>query len=220
MMWREYWRAFRIDNLKRMWKSDKESWFAPFYLMVYPLLFGGGFTDRHVNENILLYVAVLIPMVFVIFSEIIHPVRLPKIMYLCPMTDEKRREMIRNGYYFRVCLHWGVMMIGLLAVIIYSSFDPILAVEYAINSLLLSMMITIEKKYGKGYQGIVAVVAIFSNIIMASSLMDRDDSLLLKLLMLGLIIAIQLPFMRLSWIYIRCELEDAVYYEAVQEGVR
>lgn len=220
MMWREYWRAFRIDNLKRMWKSDKESWFAPFYLMIYPLAFANSASEGNAKENILLYITLVIPMVFVIFSEVIHPVRLPKIMYLCPMTDESRREMIRKGYYFRVCLHWGIQMLGLLMVIMYRGFDPVIVPEFAINSLLLSMLITSGKKWAKSYQGIVAVVAIFSNIIMASSLVDRDDSLLLKLLMLGLIIAIQLPFMRLSWIYIRCELEDAVYYEAVQEGVR
>ena len=215
MMWRDYWRAFRLDNLKRVWESDKGKYWLPMYLMIYPLLLGGSiWEDRNRNGNILLYIAVMGPIVFVVFSEIIHPIRLPKIMYLCPMTDDSRREMIRNGYCFRVCLHWGVQMLGLLAVVIYGDFDPVIGAEFAINSLLLSMLVAVEKKTGTTCQDGVKVVAIFSNVIMASALVDRDYSLVFKLVMLGLIMAVQLPLMRYSWIFIRCELEDAIDYEA------
>lgn len=218
-MWKEYWRAFRLNNLKRLGKSDKEKLWFVIYLLIYPFMIANNWGDRSRNENILLYMAVIVPIVFVFFSEIIHPVRLPKIMYLCPMTDDSRREMIRKSYYFRVCLHWGVQLLGLLAVNIYIGYDPVIMPEYAVNSLLLSMLISTEKKYGKGYQDVVKIVAIFLNVIMASSLIDRDDSLILKLVMLAVFLVVQLPFMRLSWIYIRSELENAVNYEA-QEGVR
>lgn len=98
---RDYFTAFRWSNVRVCMKAYH--WFPFVYLFICLPLF----------ECIVSYgrkidlVRILVPggmAMFVVFTALLHPVTMPKIMFLCPLSREQRREYVRKAWLFRVAV--------------------------------------------------------------------------------------------------------------------
>lgn len=98
---RDYFMAFRWSNVRACMKASH--WFIFVYLFICIPLF----------ECIVSYgwkidlVRILVPAgmaMFVVFAAPLHPVTMPKIMFLCPLSREQRREYVRKAWLFKIAV--------------------------------------------------------------------------------------------------------------------
>lgn len=98
---RDYFTAFRWSNVRACMKASH--WFVFVYIFICIPLF----------ECIVSYgwkidlVRILVPAgmaMFVVFTAPLHPVTMPKIMFLCPLSREQRREYVRKAWLFKIAV--------------------------------------------------------------------------------------------------------------------
>lgn len=104
---RDYFTAYWAGR----WKAVGNGWFLLVYcLTVMPCmmqLFGRGMMriiDFYVTAAVILYA---------LYAAPIHPVTLPKLMYLCPMSAAARRAYIAKAYLFKVFFPIGLAVLGM-----------------------------------------------------------------------------------------------------------
>lgn len=108
---RDYFAAFRWHKIKEENKANS-LWMIIYFTFFLPLL-----TIKTMRswEGILIFDFVTFPIIFCMFAEVLHPMALPKIMYLCPMSREMRRDYIVKAVFFRIAFP---LTMGVLAVVI------------------------------------------------------------------------------------------------------
>lgn len=98
---RDYFTAFRWSNVRACMKAYH--WYFFVYLFICIPLF-----ECIVSCGWKIDLArVLVPAgiaMFVVFAALLHPVTLPKIMYLCPLSREQRREYVRKAWLFKTAV--------------------------------------------------------------------------------------------------------------------
>lgn len=100
VVWRDM--LAQIKNYK-WFKANTENGSAPIFWMIYffciiPLIWGA-FENRKAG---VLYFSFAIALVLSLLLGRICPMRLPKIMYLCPMEAEERRKYLVTSYVTKV----------------------------------------------------------------------------------------------------------------------
>lgn len=94
---KDYFVAFRWSNFK-----TKVAHF--FYLNVYfsiMLPAVAGFFEK--GEYALVYFLIMIPTIHIFNSGALHIMKMPKLMYMVPLTQEMKREYIVKSAIFRIC---------------------------------------------------------------------------------------------------------------------
>lgn len=140
---KDYFAAFRWGNFK-----EKVAHFA--YLVVYfatilPVI--GGFFDKW--EYALVYFLMMIPTIHMLNSGSLHIMKMPKMMYMVPLTKEMKREYIVKSAIFRICFcsllgmicTLPLVLLGLCGIVTY----VIIVYDYVVFSLLLCGM---NERYG------------------------------------------------------------------------
>lgn len=131
---KDYFVAFRWGKIKESYKSG--GWWMYFYLLtLLPAI--TGFYDR--AKDAACYLLVGVPIVFCLFSAPLHPMRLPKIMYLCPMDEKARRSYIEKSGYFRMAFSVLLGIIGALVLIVGGMCDWICGVGLVFNMVVLAL---------------------------------------------------------------------------------
>lgn len=218
-MWKniagDYYRAYSWRGIKEMWKTN----IGVLPAMIYYLI--AVFFPMRSGEKSA-FLIVYFPMLYILFSVYMHPVRLCKMMYLCPMEADRRSRYIRSSYWFRIALRMFVAVIGAGILMLLYDGNVIAATEILLNDLVLSMLIPSEKKSDAGY-GIIhketvcmicmIAVSMLSNFIQALAIADGEDDMVIDSIIFVCIVFIQLPLTVKYWKYVRDELEAAVYYE-------
>ncbi|MGN0415564.1 MAG: hypothetical protein ACI4FX_08740 [Agathobacter sp.] len=85
------------------------------------------------------YYALAIPMGVCFCMAFINPVRMPKLMYLCPLDKSMRRDYIRGACWFRIAVHTGLAVIGALISLPFGN-DWLGALGSAFTSFLFSIL--------------------------------------------------------------------------------
>ncbi len=95
---RDYFAAFRWEKSKEWLKNSNGWWMILYFGLLFPACFNMWSSDKLLG----VYFLMVLPVMLSAFSTAVHPMGLPKVMYLCPMEQEKRREYIEKSYLFRM----------------------------------------------------------------------------------------------------------------------
>lgn len=211
----DYFRKFTIRGFKELLKTNA----AAFICMAYPLwldwLFGDG------REDGIVFLAIYLPILYILCSFNLHPVRLCKMMYLCPMGAKRRRAYIRYSYCFRVAVHMAVAVAGIVLLTAYARCDGITAAEIIGSDFVLSILIPPKKRdecygsFGKEtiYLSCMIALSVLSGFGLMVAVSDNEPHRVLQFVILVVLVSIQLPLTLRYLSYVKSELEAAVYYE-------
>ncbi len=140
---KDYFAAFRWGNFKG--KVANFAYLIVYFFTILPTV--AGFFETW--ESTLIYVLVMIPTIHILNSGALHIMKMPKMMYMVPLTKDMKREYIVKSAIFRICFCSFLGMIctvplvimGLCSVITYA----VLVYDYVTFALLLCGM---NERYG------------------------------------------------------------------------
>ena len=142
---RDYFRAYRWNNVKHAWKTTSQTSASILaVLIVFMVEVILWVDDFSVTERIIIYGGYDVPFVFSWYANVIHPMVLSKMFYLCPMNKDERKKYIVNSYIFKIAFSMAVSVPGLILVVIYFGFDPLMLITAVISNLIINIMIPTE----------------------------------------------------------------------------
>lgn len=247
-MWKyviaDYFRAYKWGNVKQAWKATSGTSFSILALLVAsgPILFDtteemvGGVMVRLLDlegglwTGVVLFFAYFVPMIFIWFSSVVHPVRLPKMMFLCPMGEEERRAYVYHAFRFRIIFSMSIALAGLLVIILFFGFDWIEISAFLFNDFVLCMILPAWKEKDLNSGGffeqyewsrdmevalkifLAFAVMIFAQVFMVF-LTNPGMSVVAEVILFMIMLAFEIPMFRGNLKYVRRELAAAVCYE-------
>ena len=131
---RNYLVGFRWEQIKKVY-AEREIFEFIFCFVLMPMVY-------HLYEEwefMPFYWLVMIPVLFCRFSEPLHPMILPKIMYLCPMSAEERRYFVRRSGQLHLAVPVMMECIGLLILAAFGWMDLISAAGILLGISMLSV---------------------------------------------------------------------------------
>ena len=134
------WVARQYMTGRRGGSLEKNQRFVVFFWIPYLLILmpaASGACDS-VTEACCYY-ALAIPMGVCFCMMFINPVRMPKLMYLCPLDQSMRRGYIRGACWFRIAVHTGLAVIGALISLLFGN-DWLGALGSAFTAFLFSTL--------------------------------------------------------------------------------
>ena len=213
---RDFFSAFRINSLRQN-KAARTCVYMTVYMICISLfgnrVWSGGLTAW---RNAAVENALLLPMIFIYGSVMVHPVRLAKIMYLCPMSPKERRTYICGLYCFRIGVHMLAAIAGLCFVVAYSYCDMISAMQILINYMLSAVLVNHRQETDKKVMvigEIIFVAAMLSNAMQFAIVLDIVPHPLVRWCLFWIFCFVQLPLEIWYVKYIRSALRTAVYYD-------
>lgn len=214
----DFFGAFRPGGLRRN-RALHSLYFLSVYFICMPIVLGYLGGRESAWRSMIVQYAVYLPMLFSDYSVYVHSARLPKIMYLCPMNPEERRNYIYGSYYFRIILHMLTAILGVCIAAANSGCDVISVMQVLWNHLLVAVLIDGEpqadgRTCGMVIGEIIFVVAMVSNVIQVGIIMSGGMNLWGELTVFFLFGVVQLP-MEIWYVkYIGRTLRTAVFFES------
>ncbi len=222
---RDYFAAFRWEKLKESLKGW--GWMLIYFLCLWPALFD----VYDSKQGALCYYVISVPFLLAIVSGSLHPIRLPKIMYLCPLTKEERKDYIRYSTIFCVVMN---VLLGIIAVVILLG-AKIVGLKIA-GVLLWNMGITtlvfcgIAKKKapnanpsvleqasasGKVAGAINFLISLSTTLVIIAIFCEEEQSMAgwAEWIFVGIVVLIQIPLMISMLKARRADMEDVASYE-------
>lgn len=159
---RDYIDGFRWQNIKEQYK------FGPGYLcfnilLLVPLISTGYDMDGRTLASFLIN----LPVAFALFSAMPQLMALPKMMYLCPMSRDMRREYVIKGCVIRIIVPILLGLPGIVWSLVKGMFDWICVIGILLNILLFAVIFAMGinvEAYAKkvnGRQGVSGLDDIF-----------------------------------------------------------
>lgn len=203
----DYFAAFRWQKIKESQKMGAW-WPGIYFLSISPLIL------RVYNSltTTLLYYLIGIPLVFAMYVPTIHTMKLPKIMYLCPLNTEERKEYIIKSCVVRITASLLVDAIGVVVLLACGICDGVIVIGIFLNLALISVAIgsginrngfgkitkeggrIIDPKNKKEYLEMwICLVAFLTCMAHYSIVLDLMPSLLVRIIAVGLPLVILLP---------------------------
>lgn len=182
-------------------------------------------------EYILIYWMVMLPVMFCRFADPMHPMTLPKMMYLCPLSEEERRSFVRGSGRLHMAVPVLMEIISLVILGVGGLMDPICALGILLGISMLSVwccgMSRRDAKWCERYkvkfdmsttEGIREMFGIMFGIVSVfifAFIRCWDDrvSVRAKLIWLGITAILQIPLalgQRRVW---KKTVEEAAFYE-------
>ena len=219
MMWKniavDYYRAYSWSGIRETWKTNAGALVSiiyPLFVMLFQMTSGEKCA----------YLIVYLPMLYILLSVHMHPVRLCKMMYLCPMEADRRMQYIRSSYNFGIAMRMTSAFIGTGILVMLYDCGMIVAAKILLNDLVLSLLLPSEKKTddrdGVFHKEIVCMIFMIAvpmlcNLILALAIADGEPHRTLDRIIFACIVLIQAPLVFRYRKYVHSELEKAVYYE-------
>lgn len=127
---RDYWNGFRWGNIKNL----EMAFWGPLVWGSWMAIFNSIFADLFdmVEEGIV-YFGIMLPILFAYISHILHRIGLSKMMLICPLTVEEKREYVKRSIRFRFLLHFAIGIVGLVFVIVFGSPEWMLVLAVLMN---------------------------------------------------------------------------------------
>ena len=107
---RDYFAAFRWEKSKE-WLKNNGWWFVFYFSFLLPSCFNMWSKGLSIG----VYLTVALPFVYSVVSTGVHDKALPKVMYLCPMEQQVRKEYITRSYLFRIFV---IVFLNLVAAVL------------------------------------------------------------------------------------------------------
>lgn len=216
---RDYFAMFRSGNLRKNNLANKLSFLSIYFI---GMTFCGVFlshTEISFRDAVVQF-AVLTPIVLAYFSVLAHPVRLSKMMYLCPMQPEERRKYIYGSYYFRIGVHMLPGVLGICIAAAYSYCDIFSVTEMLLNYFMVALLINREQNAKGEVSGmvlgeIIFVIAILSVVLQAGIIADAEPDMGIKAFLFVVFCFVQLPLEIKHLKSAGKQLQAAVSFESV-----
>lgn len=173
-------------------------------------------------KSVIICVAIFLPMLLTYLSIHIHPLKLGKMMYLCPMKPEERKEYIYGSYYFRIGFHMAIAILGLCIAFPMSYCDIFSSLQILLNHAMTAVLVSsVQKKENESSDlnviGIFIVsIALISNIVEYGVIMDAEPDIAIKAGLFIVFCLIQIPLETAYVKHIKKELRNSVFYENKQ----
>ncbi|MBQ7934480.1 MAG: hypothetical protein IJ327_06835 [Lachnospiraceae bacterium] len=135
MIIRDYFRAFRWSKFKDVF------WQGGFWIIYMGVIFPfcGGFTEK--GEYYVTFQMIFLPCLFGFISCSLHPMELPKAMFLCPMSNGQRRDYVVQSCIFRICFTGSVGLLFTLGMIGLGLCDVVSGVALLGNYICLALLL-------------------------------------------------------------------------------
>lgn len=216
----DYMRAYRWMSLKEHLKTNLQlSFFAYWWFLA---LIGRFIFEKDSSNDYIAISAIYLPMIHIYTSGIIHPIKLSKMMYLCPMNAVERKNYVRNFYYFRVFLHMGISVAGIIILILSTRCNAVSAAAIACNDLTISLSAICRETSRNntndlpprwGTNMAILLIALISNTAWLVAITDARPHVTLRFILLGILLFMQLPLSLSFHKYVKKELNAAANYE-------
>lgn len=144
---RDYFAAFRWKKIKERY-SNYDVWQILYCLVIFPILVHA----EEMPSGFLAYYLINVPIFFCITSAELHPMLLPKILYLCPMGRDSRKEYIIKACYVKIAIPIVMGIAGSLVLMCSGNYSCLFGVVIILNIVILSIVLgadTSAKGYGK-----------------------------------------------------------------------
>jgi hypothetical protein len=135
---RDYFLAFHIGNLKEAYKND--NWWIFIYL---PLMTCTWFRDEG-RGHIYSQYAVMLPIVFALFQTPLFRLRLPKIMFLCPVDAAGRREYLVKQYWLKITVPVFLSLLAVITSMLWDKMSGFTAACTLAETLMFTLGISIR----------------------------------------------------------------------------
>lgn len=132
---RDYFLALRWQKIKESLKN-KGWWWYVYFLTCLPLVLGA---YKELESAITFYLLGF-PLIFTMFLSVQQSMRLPKMMYLCPMSKEERKEYIIHSFVVRITVPIVINILCIALLILCGFCNPISALGMFISNVLFSIV--------------------------------------------------------------------------------
>lgn len=217
---KDYFGAYKMSRLKER-KTDGLFFLA--YFIALPIWIGVSGNVNFRREYVVGFAGILLPMGLLCLDVMFRSPRLDKMMYLCPMGKEERRQYIYSMYYFGVAIRMLISLIGVCIIIPFTHCDLFSAVMILLNDFLIAILVSSEKNEEGdtvnkeiAFQIGMIASALISNIVETAVVADELPEFIVKLVLFGVFVIMQFPMAVKYGRYIKQRLNDAVYYETWQ----
>lgn len=203
----DYIDGFRWSRIKQAYQ--KGGWWTYLYfLTVLP-----AFADFYESvKYTVTYFLIMFPALFCMFASPLHPLVMPKVMYLCPMDRRQRRLYVKWSGYLHIAVPFVLGAMGILILVLAKISDFLCACGLLLNIFLLPIWCCGINPKGFGGNlpdggrclstssgwGICETVGILTTVISEYSycaILCREEpvSAWIKYIVLGFGILVQLP---------------------------
>lgn len=227
MIARGYWTALRSG------REDDSRWMGNFWviycLTLLPLMLGYYSTPARAGA----YLAVMLPFAWGLYTSDRCPLRLPGMLFLCPMDEKMRRSYIRKSCLFQVLLNTSLGAAGAVVTWLLGN-DGIGTLALTVNIFLLSVIcvgplsgkLSGAGAHGSGGTGRTVVRSVGAGLAILLQIIYADVALSGGMLcqkrweqvLAGIM---QLVFIALAVKYMTCwrpMQEEAICYERARTG--
>lgn len=217
---RDYFWNLRLSNLKQN-KAAVQCIYGMIYIFCMSVCTNRVWSDQSAWRNVIVENALLLPMLFSYGSASVHSIYLDKMMYLCPMDPEERRNYIYGSYCLRTGVHMLVGLAGLGIVIWVSGCDILTAIQILLNHMLVAVMVSHGQRTGDKRRRkvivtgeLIFVTALFSNAMQFAVIVLGQRALWVRLVLFFVFCSVQLPLEIWYVRYVKKALRAAVLYES------
>lgn len=231
MIIRDYFSAFRIRNIVERYGGNN---FANWFPFLYPLIIMPILVGEKMSAEPMMYVqhyGVALLFLYGMFAAPLHPVALPKLLYLCPMDASERRNYIRQSYVLKIIIGMAVVIFGTVLLIICTGLSAIYGVVFVMSeaaAILCSANMDGRnvKKCAESQRSVYIysgtdgweIAALIISVVVGFFVIlgvqwQEDYSGMEGIFFLTILIVIELPFVILSVRKSKKVIDAAVYYE-------
>lgn len=230
---RDYFAAFRIDRIKAGYRSGNPftNWFPIVYVLFVMPASLQVFT-KSLDVTIRFFVTGVL-LLFDLYAAPLHPISLPKLLYLCPMSETERRDYIRKSYGFKIGFPVGLSALGMAVLWIFGKINGIFGLVVIAETGAIAICGGImgraqkdgyarEKKPSDNFEGrdgwetlaiIVSVACAFFTMLYAVWLEDFWD--IMSLVCVVCMVCMELPLTILMIRRVKPAQERALNYEGI-----
>ncbi len=215
-MFREYMADWSWNKIKEGTSENKAVWSCMYAAFIMMFSASGSIAGENFQlTDALLSIGTFLPICIVMISVMEHPIRLRKMRYLCPQTEEERARSVRRTYYFRVGIHMIIFLLGLLLLFSVGFFHWESLVFLLLNDFMLSTIVPVNGINGKAvFQQVVLLIAIMlTNMAQLVVISGPEPHRTVQIILYAILFLIELPLFIGFSKYIKEELRAAKNFE-------
>ena len=215
-MFREYMADWSLNKIKEGTSENKAVWSCMYAAFIMMFSASGSIAGENFQlTDALLSIGTFLPICIVMISVMEHPIRLRKMRYLCPQTEEERARSVRRTYYFRVGIHMIIFLLGLLLLFSVGFFHWESLVFLLLNDFMLSTIVPVNGINGKAvFQQVVLLIAIMlTNMAQLVVISGPEPHRTVQIILYAILFLIELPLFIGFSKYIKEELRAAKNFE-------
>ena len=184
MVVRDYMAAFRLSKIKERYGNN---FFGMFYFGLYLVVImpttvlGQNGASKYIAE----YYVLVCLLLFCMYSSQLHPIELSKLLYLCPMSRQERRDYLLKSYWFKIGMIFVVSVLGLILIGNIEKLNPV----YAILFLCANMGLAISSSLMNAKR-IRACIDKRKSVVMSSGADGRETAAIIVSICLALFLLI------------------------------